>query len=333
MYFLVSPYLIVLVVLLSFLAVLQVLFMSIKMVPQSEEWTIERFGRFAKVIKPGLNFIIPFVDRVSVRLSMRERVLDVPPQCIITADNATVTVDGVVFFQIFDAYKAAYEVAELEVAITQLAITNIRTVMGEMELDKLLSNREMINAKLLSVIDIATDPWGVKVVRIEIKDITPPADLQDSMAKQMKAERDRRATILIAEADRKAATLRAEGESKARILNAEAGKAAKILEAEAEKQKAILEAQGREKFAAAEARAIKLVADAIKKGGEKAPQYFLGSKYIESFKKVSTSQNSKLILMPFETSSILSSIATIAKIGKEVLQEDHSKLKEEHISQ
>ena len=286
---------------------------SLKLVPESEEWTVERFGSFHRVLHPGLRLILPWIDQVRFRLSMRERVLDVPKQDIITRDNAIVTVDGVVFYQILDSGRAAYQVAHMQNAIAQLTMTNIRTVMGEMELDSLLSNRETINAKLLMVIDEATHPWGVKVTRIEIKDIKPPADLQNAMSGQMKAERTKWAVILEAEGLRKAEILKAEGKNEALILAAQA-----------RKQEAFLQAEAREREAEAEAEAVKTVSKAM---GTKSlvGNYFLAQKYIGSLKEMATASNSKTILMPFEATKLIGSLGGIAELTQAALERKSKK--------
>ena len=295
--------------------------MSFKSIPQSEEWTVERFGRFVRVLRPGLQFVFPFINRIGVKISMRERVLDVEKQDIITRDNAIVTVDGVVFYQIFDSGKAAYKIANMENAITQLTMTNIRTVMGEMELDNMLSNRETINAKLLMVIDEATDPWGVKVTRIEIKDIIPPPDLQASMARQIKAEREKRATILEAEGLRQSQILKAEGEKRSSILSAEGKNEALILEAKAQKQEAFLQAEARQREAEAEAEAVKVVTKAMS-GKSLASDYFISQKYIESLKEMATAKNSKTIFMPFEGTKLMGLLGGAAALTKKAWETD-----------
>lgn len=280
-------------------------FMGAKVVPQGMEYTVERFGRYTKTLRPGLHVITPVVDQIGARLNMMERVMDVPSQEVITRDNAMVTVDGVVFFQILNAAKAAYEVSQLELAILNLTMTNIRTVMGSMDLDELLSKRDVINAQLLAVVDDATTPWGVKVTRIEIKDITPPRDLVDSMGRQMKAERDKRANILEAEGFRQAAILKAEGEKQAAILDAEGRREAAFRDAEA-----------REREAEAEAKATHMVSQAIAKGDVNAINYFVATKYIEALKEIATSDNEKLVFMPLEASSVIGAIGGIAELAK-----------------
>lgn len=281
--------------------------LGVKVVSQGWEFTVERFGQYTKTLPPGLHVIIPFVDRIGAKLNMMEQVLDVPSQGVITRDNAMVTVDGVVFYQVVDAPKAAYEVRQLEFAILNLTMTNIRTVMGGMDLDELLSQRDKINAELLTVVDLATNPWGIKVTRIEIKDISPPADLVDAMARQMKAERLKRAAILDAEGLRQAAILEAEGLKQAAILRAEGGREAAFREAEA-----------RERSAEAEARATLAVSEAIAAGNVQAINYFVALKYIESLRDIASAPNGKLILMPWEASSVLGSLGGIGEIAKEV---------------
>jgi len=293
-----------------FIAVVGVVWvvMGVKTVPQGREWTVERFGRYTKTLPPGLHFIMPIFDRVGAKLNMMEQVLDVPTQEVITKDNAMVSVDGVVFYQVLDAAKSAYEVNDLELAILNLTMTNIRTVMGSMDLDELLSQRDKINAKLLHVVDEATHPWGVKVTRIEIKDIAPPKDLVDSMARQMKAERDKRANILDAEGYRQAAILKAEGE-----------KQSAILEAEGRREAAFRDAEARERFAEAEAKATTMVSEAIAKGNVQAVNYFVAQKYVDALKDIASAPNQKLIFMPLEASGVIGAIGGIAELAKQAM--------------
>jgi len=295
------------VILILVLAVVLVI-MGVKAVPQGTEYTIERFGRYTRTLRPGLNLIVPMIDRVGAKLNMMERVMDVPSQEVITRDNAMVTVDGVVFFQVLDAAKAAYEVNQLELAILNLTMTNIRTVMGSMDLDELLSQRDSINARLLNVVDDATTPWGVKVTRIEIKDITPPRDLVDAMARQMKAEREKRANILDAEGFRQAEILKAEGE-----------KQAVILDAEGNRQAAFLDAEARERQAQAEAKATDMVSKAIASGDINAINYFVATKYVDALQAIAMSPNEKLVLMPLEAASVIGAIGGIAELAKDAM--------------
>jgi regulator of protease activity HflC (stomatin/prohibitin superfamily) len=295
------------VILLLILAVVLV-FMGVKSVPQGMEFTVERFGRYTKTLRPGLNLIAPIIDRIGRKLNMMEQVLDVPSQEVITRDNAMVTVDGVVFFQVLDAAKAAYEVSQLELAILNLTMTNIRTVMGSMDLDELLSQRDKINAQLLHVVDDATTPWGVKVTRIEIKDITPPRDLVDSMARQMKAEREKRANILEAEGFRQSAILKAEGE-----------KQGAILEAEGRREAAFRDAEAREREAEAEARATQVVSDSIAKGDVNALNYFVALKYTDALQAIASAPNQKLVLMPLEASNVIGAVGGIAELFRDAL--------------
>ena len=281
-------------------------FLGVKVVPQGREFTVERFGRYTRTLSPGLHIITPYIESIGARLNMMEEVLDVPSQEVITKDNAMVRVDGVVFFQILDAAKAAYEVSNLERAILNLTMTNLRTVMGSMDLDELLSQRDRINVKLLHVVDEATTPWGVKVTRIEIKDIAPPTDLVDSMARQMKAERDKRAAILEAEGRRQAAILQAEGE-----------KQAQILEAEGRKEAAFRDAEARERAAEAEAKATAMLSQALARGDRQAINYFVAQKYVEAFGRFATSPNQKVVFLPLEVTSLLGSLGGIGEIARE----------------
>jgi len=283
---------------------------AVIIVRQGYEYTIERFGKYSTTFGPGFHLMIPFVNRVGQRVNMMERVLDVPSQEVISKDNAVLTVDGVVFFQVLDAAKAAYEVYRLEHAILNLTVTNIRTVLGSMDLDDALSKRDTINAQLLSVVDEATTPWGLKVTRIEIKDITPPMDLVNAMARQMKAEREKRANILEAEGFRQAQILKAEGEKQAIVLDAEGRKEAAFRDAEA-----------RERLAEAEARATTMVSDAIAAGDMQAINYFVAQKYVDALKTFATSANQKTLLLPMETTGILGSLAGITEIAKSVVND------------
>jgi regulator of protease activity HflC (stomatin/prohibitin superfamily) len=281
------------------------IFKWVRSVPQGYEYTVERFGRYVRTLSPGLGFTIPWIEGVGRKMNMMEQVLDVPSQEVITKDNAVVKVDGVVFFQVLDAAKAAYEVAQLEIAILNLVMTNIRTVLGSMDLDESLSKRDEINARLLSVVDQATHPWGLKVNRIEIKDIQPPRDLVDSMARQMKAEREKRANILEAEGFRQAAILKADGE-----------KQAAVLEAEGRRESAFRDAEARERLAEAEAKATTLVSEAIAKGDVQAINYFVAQKYVEAMKEFANSPNQKTLLLPMETTGILGSLAGIVELAR-----------------
>lgn len=280
---------------------------GVKTVPQGQQWTVERFGRYTRVLNPGINLIVPYVEQIGHRLSVMETVLDIPEQEVITKDNATVTADGIVFYQILDAVKAAYEVQNLTIALSTLAMTNVRSVIGAMDLDEVLSQRDQINRQLLSVIDQATSPWGVKVTRIELRNIQPPKHLLDAMAKQMTAERSKRAEILSAEGEKQAAILRAEGQ-----------KQAAVLEAEGRRDAAQRDAEARERLAEAEAKATRAVSDAIASGNIAAINYFVAQKYIEAFGKLADSPNQKMIMMPFEATGVVSSLAGIAELAKEV---------------
>ncbi len=285
-------------------------------VRQGMEYTIERFGKYRTTFTPGPHWMVPWFDRIGRRLSLMEQVLDVPSQEVITKDNAMVGVDGVVFYQVLDAPKAAYEVQNLEFAIMQLTQTNLRTVMGSMDLDELLSQRDHINTRLLSVVDQATTPWGLKVTRIEIKDIRPPADLVESMGRQMKAERDKRAAILESEGMRQSAILKAEGARQAQILAAEGEKQQAILDAEGRREAAFRDAEARERQAEAEAKAISAVSDSIAKGDVQAVNYFVATKYIEALGRIATSPNQKLVMMPLEAGSVIGALGGIAELAK-----------------
>ena len=293
--------------LLLVLLVVATLFAGIKQVPQGYQYTIERFGRYTKTLMPGLNLIVPFFDRVGARVNMKEQVLDIPTQEVITRDNATVSVDAVAFFQVLNAAQSAYQVSDLNYAVLNLNMTNIRTVVGSMDLDELLSNRNTINEKLLHVVDEAAHPWGLKMTRIEIKDIQPPRDLVDAMGRQMKAERDKRAQVLEAEGDRNANILRAEG-----------FKQAQILEAEGKREAAYRQAEARERLAEAEAKATLVLSEAIAKGNVQAINYFVAQKYTDAIASIGTANNQKVVLMPMEASSLIGSLGGIGAIAKEV---------------
>ena len=284
---------------------------AVKAVPQGWEYTIERFGRYIRTLRPGFHMIIPVVDRVGAKMNMMESVLDVPQQEVITKDNAMVTANGVVFFQVLDAAKAAYEVSNLENAMLNLALTNLLTVMGSMDLDELLSQRDHINARLLTVIDDATTPWGVKVTRVEIKDIDPPRDIVEAMARQMKAEREKRANILEAEGLREADILKAEGE-----------KRSVILAAEGRRESAFRDAEAREREAEAEAKAITNVSKAVGDGDVQAINYFVAQKYIETLKEFAYGSNQKIVFMPLEASNVIAAIGGIGEIAREAFGKD-----------
>ncbi len=296
------------VIVFTVLAITLVL-LGVKSVPQGNEYTVERFGRYTKSLTPGLNLIVPIVDKIGAKVNMMEQVMDVPSQEVITKDNAMIRVDGVVFYQVLNSAKSAYEVNDMERAVLNLTMTNIRTVMGSMDLDELLSKRDQINAQLLTVVDQATNPWGIKVTRIEIKDITPPQDLVDSMARQMKAERDKRASILEAEGIRQAEILRAEGEKQAIILDAEGRREAAFKDAEA-----------RERGAEAEAKATHMVSQAIAKGDIQAVNYFVATKYVDALEKIGSAKNQKLVFMPLEASSVIGAIGGITELTKKVTE-------------
>jgi regulator of protease activity HflC (stomatin/prohibitin superfamily) len=288
--------------------VLLYVMIGVKIVHQGYRYTIEHFGRFVRVAQPGFNFVPPFFYRVGRKINMMEQVVDIPGQEIITKDNAMVAVDGVVFFQVMDAAKAAYEVSDLYLALMALSTTNLRTVMGSMDLDETLSKRDEINARLLAVVDHATEPWGIKITRVEIKDIRPPRDIVDSMARQMKAEREKRANILEAEGLRASEILRAEGEKQARIL-----------EAEGQREAAFREAEARERAAEAEAKATTLVSDAIAGGNAQAINYFVAQKYVEAVSEFARSPNAKTILFPIEATQLIGTLGGIGELAREVM--------------
>ena len=289
------------------LLVILVLFAGVKTVPQGYLYTVERFGRYTRTLKPGLNIITPFIETVGAKMNIMEQVLDVPTQEVITKDNASVAADAVAFYQVLNPAQAAYQVSNLQNAILNLTMTNIRSVMGSMDLDELLSNREVINEKLLRVVDDAVGPWGIKVTRVEIKDIRPPVDLVDAMARQMKAEREKRAQVLEAEGSRNAAILRAEG-----------AKQAAILQAEGEREAAFRDAEARERLAEAEAKATKMVSEAIAAGDVQAINYFVAQKYTEALASIGRANNAKIVLMPMEASSLIGSLGGIGAIAKDV---------------
>src|SRR5690606_815666 len=279
------------------------IFTAVKSVPQGHNWTVERFGKFTHLLTPGLHIIVPFMDSIGRKVIVMEEVLDIQPQEVISADNAMVRADAVCFYQVLDAAKACYDVNNLSMAMQNLVMTNTRAIVGCMELDAMLSNRDVINTSLLMKVDEATNPWGVKVTRIEIRDITPPRDLVDAMANQMKAEREKRAQIL-----------RAEGEREAAIKVAEGEKRAQILKAEGLRESAFLEAEAREREAEAEAKATEMVSEAIAKGNSQAINYFVAQKYVDALGQLAASDNGKVIMMPLEASSIIGSIGGISEL-------------------
>ncbi|WP_417309395.1 SPFH domain-containing protein [Devosia sp.] len=292
---------------------IMVLFAGAKVVPQGFNYTVERFGRYIRTLKPGLNLIIPFVDGIGQKMNMMEQVLDVPHQEVITRDNASVTANGVTFYTVLDAAAAAYEVSGLENGILNLTMTNIRSVMGSMDLDELLSNRDEINLRVLRVVDAAVSPWGIKITRIEIKDIDPPKDLVESMGRQMKAEREKRALILEAEGKRQAAILQAEGE-----------KQSQVLESEGRKEAAFRDAEARERSAEAEAKATQVVSQAIAAGDVQAINYFVANNYIKALEGLAKSPNQKVLMLPVEASSVIGAIGGIAEIAKETFGPDRA---------
>ena len=292
------------------IGVLIVLVKSIVIVPQGYEYTVENLGRFTRLLRPGFHVLVPFIERVGSKVNRMEQVLDVPSQEVITKDNAMVRVDGVVFFQIQESVKAAYQIHDLYAGMLNLVMTNIRTVIGGMEIDELLSQRDVINQRLLTVVDEATIPWGTKITRVEIKDISPPRDLIDAMARQMKAEREKRANILEAEGFKQAAILKADGEKQSAILSAEG-----------RKESAFRDAEAREREAQAEAKATQMVSEAIERGSVQALNYFLGQKYVEALQHIVQSPNQKLLMLPLETSGLVGSLTGIAELTKEVFSE------------
>ncbi len=287
--------------------VIFVLFAGVKTVPQGYLYTVERFGKYTRTLQPGLNLLTPFIERVGARMNIMEQVLSVPTQEVITKDNASVSADAVTFYQVLNAAQAAYQVTNLENAILNLTMTNIRSVMGSMDLDELLSNREVINDKLLRVVDEAVGPWGIKVTRVEIKDIQPPKDLVESMGRQMKAEREKRAQVL-----------EAEGARNAQILRAEGAKQSAILQAEGQREAAFRDAEARERLAEAEAKATRMVSEAIAAGDVQAINYFVAQKYTEALASIGRANNSKIVLMPMEASALIGSLGGIGAIAKEV---------------
>ncbi len=285
-----------------------IVYASVKTVPQGQTWLVEKFGKYTKTLAPGLHIIAPFIEKVARKVSLQEIVLDVPSQQVITRDNTMVTADGVVYYQVINAPAAAYEVQNLRYAITNLSQTNLRTVIGSMDLDEVLSKRDFINERLLQVIDAATASWGVKVTRIEIKDLSPPQNIIDAMARQMKAEREKRAEILMAEGDKQGAILRAEGQ-----------KQGAILESEGRKEAAFRDAEARERSAEAEAQATKVVSDAITSGNVNALNYFVALKYIDSLKALASAPNQKVLMMPIDASGVIGSISGITELVKDAV--------------
>jgi regulator of protease activity HflC (stomatin/prohibitin superfamily) len=302
-----------LVVIVLLVLALVIVIRAIKIVPQGREYTIEHFGRYTRTLKPGIAFLTPFVEGVGRRINMMEQVLDVPQQDVITKDNVAVRVDAIVFIQVMDAAQAAYRVDNLSFAITQLSQTNLRTVVGSMDLDEVLSQRDAINTRLLSTIDHATNPWGVKVTRIEIKDLVPPPDITNAMARQMKAERERRAVITEADGEKQAAVTRAEG-----------AKQSAILQAEGRREAAFRDAEARERAAQAEAKATQAVSEAIANGNVNALNYFIAQKYVEAFGELARSNQQKTVIVPADMAGITGSIAGIGELVKSVVQQGPS---------
>lgn len=300
------------VIALLVLAIIVVIKM-VRTVPQGYRYTVERFGRYTKTMEPGLNIIVPFIDRIGARMNVMEQVLDVPTQEVITKDNASVSADAVAFYQVLNAAQAAYQVSDLQNAILNLTMTNIRSVMGSMDLDELLSNRDTINDNLLRVVDEAANPWGIKITRVELKDIAPPKDLVDAMARQMKAEREKRAQVL-----------EAEGSRNAQILRAEGAKQSAILQAEGQREAAFRDAEARERLAEAEAKATQMVSAAIAAGDVQAINYFVAQKYTEALAAIGTANNQKIVLMPMEASALIGSLGGIGAIAKEVFGNDQA---------
>lgn len=308
----------------------------IVIVPQGYEYTLERFGRYMRTLQPGIDFIIPFVERIGAKVSLMESVLDVPSQDVITKDNAAVTVDGVVFFRVIDASKSAYKVANLQQAMVNLTMTNIRTVMGSMDLDELLSNREAINARLLVIVNGAAGCWGTQVTRIEIKDIAPPRDLVESMARQMKAERDKRAAVLEAEGvkqsmilrsegDRQSMILKAEGDKQSEILRAEADKISMVLESEARAEAAARDAEARRRLAEAEAAATQMLSEAVRKGEAQSLNYFIAQRYVEAITALAQSPNQKVLLMPLDVANLAGTVTGVSELVKQAFLPDGKK--------
>lgn len=318
-----------------FILVLILVVMGVRTVPQSQHYTLERFGKYTRTLKPGLNFIVPFLELVSNKVDMREQVLDVPTQEVITQDNAMVEVDGVVFYQILDAQKSTYEISDLKQAILDLVTSNIRGAVGSMELDQLLSKREEIGASLSHDVDDATERWGVKILRVKIKDINPPRELVDAMAKQLKADREKRATVLEAEGKRQAAILEAEGQRQAAINRAGGDKEAMILRAQAEHEAAVLEAdyrkimafreaESRERKAEAEAKATAMLSLALREGDINAINYFIAEKYVGALQNLASSSSDKVVFMPLEATSLIGAIGGIGEMAKNALQKRQS---------